>query len=601
MTAALAHRGPDGEGFHESPAAAFGHRRLAILDPEGGAQPMASADGNAVIVHNGEIYNTPELRRGLAADGLSPRSHSDTEVLVEGLARHGENYLERLNGIFAFAWHDRRRRLTLIARDPIGVKPLYYHRDDRRLLFASEIRALLANPAVERRLDPDELAVLLALRYNPAPGTLLRGIRKVLPGHYLRVEAGRVEEIAFDRWAPSAPVAGGPSFDQCVTAYDEALERTVLGQMLSDVPVGAFLSGGLDSTAVATVLGASGKAGPTFTVGFKDPDRASMAVDEREAARRTAALLGLEHQEEIVGPDAFAEALPEVIGSIEEPVGSASAVPFWFLSRRAARTVKVVLTGQGADEPHGGYPRYQGVLLARGLGRFVPVGAARALASRLRGRRDRLRRGLTILGERDPAALLLRTYRHFSPDQVSLLVRPAWRGNPDLAGARIETWRRRVDHLDPLGQMLYVDSRVWLADDLLLYGDKLSMAHGLEVRVPFLDRDLMRQVEAFPTRYRVGLRRPKRLHRAALEHRLPAHILARPKQGFDTPVDRWFRTLWLPRLPEWLWGRDAFLPSILHPEGVQRIVAEHRDGVRDHQRRLYTLLALEFWGRRFLR
>ncbi|MCK4305460.1 MAG: asparagine synthase (glutamine-hydrolyzing) [Candidatus Eisenbacteria sp.] len=594
----LAHRGPDDEGRFAGQHAALGHRRLSILDLEHGSQPMTSTSGASVLVHNGEIYNSPELRAELRSLGQRFRGHSDTEVILEGLERHGSSFLNRLNGIFAFAWHQPSTRRTLLARDPFGVKPLYYHRSETRLLFASEIRALLADPSIRAELDPDELGVLLTLRYSPSPGTLLKGIYKLPPGHLIEIEGDRVCVRRFDCEVPQK--VPQQAFEEWVGIYAGELGRAVKRQLLSDVPVGLFLSGGADSTGLAALMVQETPEFSTYTVGFEETAAGPHAFDERAAARESAATFGLANEAEILSPDAFSEALPEVVRAMEEPIGSASAVPYWFLARRAARSHKVVLAGQGADEPHGGYARYQGAILAAAVGRIFPAAAGRFLSSLAPGRSERLRRGLSILGQSDPGRLLLETYRHFPAPLLESLIRSPWRGSPARAAERIALWRDPVDHLDPVAQMLYVDSRMWLPDDLLLYGDKLSMAHGLEVRVPYLDRDLMRLVESIPRSFRVAHRRPKRLHRAALGRIVPRRLLSRPKLGFDTPVDHWFRTLWVPRLPDWLWGNESFLPSIMHVEVLKRIFEEHRSGRRDHNRRLYTLLALEFWGRAFL-
>jgi asparagine synthase (glutamine-hydrolysing) len=594
----LAHRGPDAEGLWVGTRAALGHRRLSILDIEGGAQPFVSGSGRSVVVHNGEIYNSPQLRASMAAGGRRFRTHSDTEAIVEGIEAFGPSFLNDLNGIFAFAWHNQDLQTTVLARDPFGVKPLYYHADAKRLLFASEIRALLADSRILRALDPDELRVLLTLSYNPSPGTLLSGIRKLTPGHRLRVEGRTITEEPYDLGVPHErrDLPRGAA----AQAYAEALARAVAGQMLSDVPVGLFLSGGIDSAAVAALMTRKTPTFQAFTIGYRGESGGNLPFDERSMARTTAECLGLEHIAEECDASQFSDNFQHVIRSIEEPVGSASAVPYWTLARRAARTLKVVLSGQGADEPHGGYPRHQGAILATAFSPLFPPGLGLGLARLMRGRAERCRRGLAILGSRGPASLLLETYRHFPESLVDALVRPEWRGDAGLASARIERWRTRVDHLDPIAQMLYVDCRTSLSDDLLLYSDKLAMAHGLEVRVPYLDRELMRLVESIPRPIRVSYRHPKQLHRTVVARIVPAEVAARRKFGFDTPVDLWFRTRWVGELPRWLWGGNSFLPSVMRVETLQRVFEEHRDGRMDHSRRLYTLLALEFWGRSFL-
>nr|MDQ4042138.1 asparagine synthase (glutamine-hydrolyzing) [Actinomycetota bacterium] len=479
MTRTLAHRGPDGDGFFEAPGVALGMRRLAIVDPEHGHQPLRDESGDVVAVFNGEIYNHAQLRRELEARGHRLRSGSDGEVIPHLFEEEGPRFVARLNGIFAIALWDGRTRTLHLFRDRFGVKPLYYARDGDRLAFASEVKALLADPSVPRDVDPVAVDEFLTLRFVPSPRTALRAVRKVPPGVVLSAGDGnglRETEYAVE---PPAPVRRDRA--ALVAEYREAFERAVVRQMMSDVPIGVMLSGGVDSGAVCAVMARHAPAVKAYTVGFAGFGE---DVDETAAAARTAQLFGAEHRSLVIGEREYLEALPESMLTVEEPIGTTSALAVRFVAELMRPQVPVALSGQGADEPLGGYGRHRGVRIAELL-RRVPGASALGRRAPRPGRRDAVARGLDAVAAADDLSLLLGAYRVLTPAERSALYRPAFAAALDEAGhgdplspaaAAVERLRSRVGHLSPLSQMLYVDTRFSLADELLLIADKMSMA-----------------------------------------------------------------------------------------------------------------------------
>jgi len=596
MTRCLAHRGPDGEGFHYDPEAgiALGHRRLSIIDLQGGAQPIAGSDGRSQIVLNGEIYNYRELREELARAGLRFTTRSDTEVILRGYEAWGTGVLDRLDGIFGFAIWDAGARRLLVARDHMGVKPIYWREDEGGLAFASEARALLEGPA---RADLAALGRYLAFRYVPSPLTLFAGIQRLPPGHLLTADAGGVRVESYLHAAPR--LREGARERELVDEFSERLAAAVRRQMVSDVPVGALLSGGLDSAVLVHHMRAVAS-GPvrTFTVGFADEGADSELPDARETARR----LGTEHTEVVIPPADFREQLPQAIAQVEEPISSSSALALSAICREARRHVKVVLAGQGADEPLGGYDRYLGERYSH-LVRWVPrllrehvaLPAIRALT-----RSEKPRRALESLGEPDPAKRFARIYNVFPCARG--LVRPELRDAvfAETPESVIERHRAAADALPPVAQLMYVDTRMWLPDDLLLYGDKMSMAHGLELRVPYLDRGLVAFLETVPPPFRIRGRTGKWLLKQAALQWFPREIVHRAKRGFAPPLDAWFRGPMRDWLRDALLGPDARTREWLEPAPVRSLLDEHTEGKADRHRALFALLSLELWARRFL-
>jgi asparagine synthase (glutamine-hydrolysing) len=599
MLSALIHRGPDDEGqFLESPVA-LGSRRLSIIDVEGGHQPIANEDRTIWVVLNGEIYNFRELRRELEAKGHVFATRTDTEVIVHGYEEWGDTCLARLNGIFGLAIWDSRHCRLLLARDHFGVKPLYYHDDGLRLTWASEIKALLIDPAIPRQVDLEALDLYLTFRFVPSPRTMFAEISKLAPGHLLiKDERGcRVE-----RYFPVEPPAHAHlSNRDWIALLQERLEEAVRRQMMSDVPIGALLSGGIDSGAVVAIMSQmTDRPVNTFTVGFADGDD----VNELEEARRTAAIFGTAHQELLLTSVDYQQQLQKMIWHLDEPIATSSALAMYSVCKLAREHVTVVLTGQGADEPFAGYFRHLGErygALYRGLSASVRQRLVGPLVEGLH-RCDQLKRAVRSLGTEDVTQRFAEIYAVFSEPMKAALWQP---GMVDSHGSGrvcevVDYWRQGVEGLDPLVQMSYVDARLSLSDDLLTYGDKMSMATSIEARVPFLDLDYMRVVEALPPSLRIRGRTQKYIHKRAIAKWLPAEVIGRRKRGFETPVDRWFRTELSGYVRNTLLAHDSACRLYFRPAAVERLIQEHVTGRQDHRRQLFTLLTFELWHRQFI-
>lgn len=597
IAAALRHRGPDGEAIARIGPATLVHTRLAIIDVAGGAQPLRSEDGNCSVVVNGEIYNHLELRRELEAAGHRFVTHSDSEVVVHAYEQWGADCVARLNGMFAFALWDERQQRLLAARDPFGVKPLYWVAHGGGVAVASEVRALLAAGLAKPQIDRIALEHYLAWRFTPAPRTIFAGVSKLPAASMLLADAGGVRVSSY-REAPGSPLAdaGGEELaDELARQFEAAVGR----QMMSDVPYGAFLSGGVDSAAIAAAMRRNVDQPPqTFTIGFPG---AGDTLDERAAAAESAAAIGTDHHATAMEELGFLDEIAATVRSVEEPIGSASAPAALQLSRFAAEHVKVVLSGQGADEPFGGYERHQAAaaLPATNLVPGFLAGPAVRLAEAV-PRNERLKRAARLLGA--PAGID-RLLRVFEISDGGLRARLT--GGP---AAEAEAERRQLagtlladldGRRDPLEQALYLDTRLFLPDCLLLYGDKTSMAASLEQRVPFLDVELMRFVERIPARLRLRRMKRKSLYREAIAELVPAAAMARRKHPFATPYDDWLRSS-LGHEVERIYGPETELAQLIDPRTVAGLANEHRRGRADHKRLLYCLLEFGCWHNAFI-
>ena len=596
MTASLHHRGPDDDGFLCDDPAALGFRRLSIIDLEGGHQPIPNEDETCWIVLNGEIYNYRDLTRQLQDAGHRFRTRSDVESVLHGYEAWGRDVTNRLNGMFGFAVWDGKQRCLLLARDHLGIKPLYYYDDGRRLLFASELKAILQDESVPRDLDHEALGVFLALGYVPAPRTLFKGIRKLPPGHRLHVDAGgaRLERY----WTRVPEIQHDISDVAAVEGYAERLRRAVERQMVSDVPIGCLLSGGVDSGVVTAIMSElSSEPVRTFSVGFAEPGD----WNELDEAHETAQLFRTEHHPLTISAADYVDFFAESFWYLEEPVLSQSTFAYYFLTRLARQHVKVVLTGQGADEPLAGYDRYRGEKMAASLGWLAGSSVSQRLVRAL-PRAEKLRRAARSLGERDPVARFAQIHALFSPADLSRLLAP------DVAAAipaldatePLRYWQRDVEHLDGLSQLLYIDTRMSLPDDLLFYGDKLAMANSLEARVPLLDWELVEYIESLPPRLKLRGWNGKYVHKLAARRWLPEGVIRRRKKGFGTPVDAWFQRELEGFVLSTILGTGSVCRELFDAEFIRQLVVEHRQRHRDHRRRLFALLSFELWHRRFL-
>ena len=525
MLARIAHRGPDGQGtFVEGPAA-LGHRRLAIIDLQGGAQPLYSEDKNFVVVFNGEIYNYRELTAELTALGHTFTTRTDTEVLLHGWEQWGRELLPRLRGMFAFALWDRRAQVLFCARDMFGIKPLYYCRcADGTLLFASEIKAFLDHPSFEKQLNTAQLPLYLSCQYSPGRDTFFAGVQKLLPGHFLEFSEGIVRTT---RWVQPAFLPGDtpPAPDE----LEAVLRQSAEAHKIADVEVAGFLSGGVDSA----YLTALARPARTYTISYAEPK-----YDESFPARALARNLGLRNRVRCISPGEFWDAVPAVQYHMDEPMADAAAVALYFLNREAARDVKVVLSGEGADELFGGYNIYRDPFTARWYNRLPPwlrggLGAAASLLPPGPGVNFLVRRGLS-LEERyfGPTALLT--------EREKRRLLPGYEGDGDPVCLTESSWDMTEDQ-DPVTRMQQVDLHLWLAGDILLKADKMSMAHSLELRVPYLDKEVFALAAALPAAAKANARMTKIALRQAAARTLPPAAAARKKLGFPVPVRDWLR------------------------------------------------------------
>lgn len=602
MSAILRHRGPDGEGELVDGEVGLGHRRLSIIDLGGGAQPIGNEDGRIQVVFNGEIYNFVELRDQLEKLGHRFKTHSDTEVIVHGYEQWGFDCVKRFNGIFAFALWDRRKRELFLARDHLGVKPLYYLQLGHQLLFASEIKSLLQHPQCPREMDLEALAELFTFRYVPSPKTLFRRICKLPPAHFLVASRAGVRTERFWNWLP-CPRKTRREAD-LVEEYQSLLEDAVRLQMRSDVPLGLFLSSGIDSGMLLAIMSRHG-GGPvrTFTIGFEGGEKTNEVADAAALAGR----FGADHHFQMLGPDDYAKYYERYMWDLEEPVGNETAAAFYFVSRITSAQVKVALTGQGADEPWAGYDRYKGVKLSTIYSRMpgLLTGNLATLIARVPGRLERLKRGVASLNEPDMLTRFAKVYSFFGADMKEQLYQGSLKEEfeADRHGTRHALGRLQSDvqDLDPLTQMLYIDTRANLPDDLLMVGDKTSMANSLEARVPFLDYRLVEFIESLPPKLKLRWFTGKYLHKKAALKWLPRNLVYRKKKGFANPIEHWFRVRMKSFVEDCLLSRDSSMARYFDQAYIRRMLTQDREGKEQYRRHIYLLVSLELWHRAFLR
>jgi asparagine synthase (glutamine-hydrolysing) len=595
MTATLAHRGPDADGFHIDGPVGLGHRRLSVIDLAGSRQPLVSADGGIAVVFNGEIYNFRELRRELTAAGHAFVTNGDGEVLVHGWKEWRERMLDRLSGMFAFALWDRGRRELFLARDHLGVKPLYYAWHAGSLVFGSELKSLRPFPGLPHALDLDALALYLECQYIPAPHTIYAAIHKLPAGHWLSVRDRTIASGAYWRpvYIPKHRLDGAEATD----ALDRELGRSVESMLVADVPLGAFVSGGVDSGVIAAMaIRIAGRSIDTFNLGFIGRDVGSEHVE----AARVAQHIGSRHHCLMLAPGDVLPALDRWVDVFDEPFGDQAALPTMLLAQYARREVTVVLTGEGADEVFGGYSNYVKRIreerVTRVLGaRGSPV---KWLARRLP---PRLARDRILKASAEPRARRYTTI----PNIFDALLRGEYfsAAFKSAADARIadsaEAFYDECDSPAYLDHLLNIDARLWLPDDLLAKVDRATMAFSLEARVPYLDHRFFGFCARLDPSLKVrGSVRKVLLKRLALRY-LPHDIVHRGKQGFMMPLDRWFASELKPDIghllgPEGLSGRGLF-----RPEALTKLQAEHASGRKNHAMRLWVLLILERWLRRY--
>jgi asparagine synthase (glutamine-hydrolysing) len=591
MTAALAHRGPDADGFHVDGALGFGHRRLSVIDLAGSRQPLVFGDGAIALVFNGEIYNFRALRDELSAAGHLFATNGDGEVLIHGWRQWGRGVLDRIAGMFAFALWDRAARELFLARDHLGVKPLYYAWHQGSLAFGSELKALLPFPGLPRTLDLDALALYLECQYIPAPRSIYAAVKKLEAGHWLAVRGGRLETGRY--WKPSYVPKHAFAPGAAVDALDAELRRSVTSMLVADVPLGAFVSGGVDSGLVAAIATeAAGRPLDTFNLGFTGENVGSEHVE----AARVAQHIGSRHHCLMLAPGDVLPALADWVDVFDEPFGDQAALPTMLLAGFARKSVTVVLTGEGADEVFGGYGNYVSRMREERI--TGVLGAAGSplpwLLRRLPGRiaRDRLLKAA--------AEPLARRYATI-PNIYESLLRDEYftpRFNA-AASARIADVAERLyadcDSPAYLDHLLDIDARLWLPDDLLAKVDRATMAHSLEARVPYLDHDFYGWCARLDPGLKIDGRTRKAILKRLAERYLPPDIVHRPKQGFMMPLDRWLARELKSDIGEALGPRGLARRGIVRPEASARMLAEHASGRKNHAMRLWVLLILERW------
>lgn len=602
---AIAHRGPDGHGFLSEPGIGFVHRRLSFIDLEGGRQPLSNEDDSLHVMFNGEIYNYQDLTAWLEARGHRFKTRSDTETIVHLYEEMGENVVDRLRGMFAIALWDRPRRRLLLARDRVGIKPMYVYRDHEKLLFGSELKAIFAHPDLRLEIDPEALEDYLAFGLIPGPRSIFRSIHKLPPAHTWVVSADSWDTPSRRYWQLRFEPDDKPSVAEWQEAIRAKVAESVRLHLIADVPVGAFLSGGIDSSII--VASAAGKTnGPlqTFSMGFPD-----QAISELPYAREVARHYHTQHVEEIVTPDSV-ELLDELTRFYDEPFADSSAIPTYLVSKIAVRHVKAVLSGDGGDEAFGGYSRYAHDLKEAALrdrlpgwfrGLLGPVGRAWPKADWL-PRPLRLKTALTNLSL-DPAAAYANTLQVCRPPLRRQLLHPdvASQLNGHNPGASVTSAFALARKDDVLGGMIAADVATLLPDDYLVKVDRASMACGLEVRPPLLDHELLELTARIPSRYKIHNGQTKWIFKTAFEDRLPPGILHRPKQGFEMPVNAWLRGPLRDRFEDLVLGRGSPLEGLIDRAVARTLFAQHQRGIGRHGSVLWSLLVLNAWAGRYSR
>lgn len=603
MTTAILHRGPDDGTFFVDGPIGLGHRRLKIIDLEGGKQPMFNETRSMAIVFNGEIYNFLALREELLTRGHQLTTRSDTEVILHAYEEYGEDCVQHLRGMFAFAIWDGEKKRLFLARDRVGIKPLYYYWDAQQFLFASELKAILEEPSVARKIDPLALDDFLTYLYIPAPKTIFQGIRKLRPGHTLTVDANGVRERQY--WDLAFHSTNGVSEEEYATELLSKLRESVAIHLVSEVPLGAFLSGGVDSSAVVALMAEMlPHAVNTASIGFSESQ-----FDELPYARTVAQLFATRSHEKIVKADGVA-ILDDLMWYFDEPFADSSMVPTYYVSQVARERVTVCLSGDGGDENFAGYRRYRIDVLEGRIRGLTPEFLRKPVfgtLARLYPKADwlpQIFRAKTLLTNvaRSPEQAYFNTVSWFTPAMKKALYGPELRkaiGDYDPFSVMKEYFDR-CEGWDPLSRIQYVDIKTYLVDDILTKVDRASMAHSLEVRVPLLDHQVMEYAASIPSRYKLHRGQEKYIFKKILSQLLPADVLNRPKMGFSIPLAEWFRKDLKQSFEQRLFSEKTVSGGLFNSQPIHQWWNQHQWGVRDYAPWLWALLVFEGWGRRFL-
>ncbi len=603
MTDTLKHRGPDAEGFYVKGPIGLGHRRLKIIDLSGGVQPMFNEDRSLVVVFNGEIYNFAELKKRLQHRGHVFKTNSDTEVLLHGYEEWNSNLLGELRGMFAFAiWDDKNKQLFL-ARDRLGIKPLYYYQDQDRFLFASEIKAILQDPTVARDIEPSAVDDYLTYMYIPAPKSIFKNIYKLCPGHYMLIDRNGAQETEY--WDISFRPGNKISETEISERLEEELREAVKCRLISDVPLGAFLSGGIDSSAVVGIMsGLTSSPVNTASIGFQESE-----FDELPFARMVAQRYKTNACEQIVRADA-ANILDQLVWHYDEPFADSSMVPTFYVSEVARQRVTVALSGDGGDENFAGYRRYRYDVFENRIRSVMPQMLRRSFfgtIGRIYPKADwlpQIFRAKTLLTNlaNSPERAYFHSMSWFHDDLKKKLYRESFKkelGNYD-AFSVMEKYYQKADGLDALSRTQYVDIKTYLVDDILTKVDRASMAHALEVRVPLLDHRFMEFAASIPYYYKLKRGEGKYIFKRSISKYVPDEILNRPKRGFSIPLAQWLRRELVPFFQERVFSPNSFLGSMFEMQQIEKMWKQHQHCTRDFSYHLWALLILESWSRRFL-
>lgn len=605
MSSAMVHRGPDNQGMYVSKSVGLVHRRLSIIDIEGGKQPLSDENNDIWIVFNGEIYNYLDLRRTLSANGHFFRTQSDTEVIIHAYEEYGVEVVSKLRGMFAFAIWDEKKQILILARDRVGIKPLYYHIDSYAFTFASEMKAILADPTVAREIDYAMIDRFLTYNYLPGDNTLIKGLKKLNPGHCLIVENGKIKavqywDIEFDGKSQVKDVQDAEA------RLKKLLRETVEIHLISDVPVGFLLSGGMDSTALLSIArSVSNRNLYSFTIGFE----AKGIVDERFYARLAANRFGTKHYDMTITARDFAKALPGYIWHMEEPVCEPPAIALYFISKLAREHVKVLISGEGGDEAFAGYQTYRNLVWLERIKRLM--GPLKLPLSEIYGGAaksffpfsQRLEKYAPLLSHdlddyyysrtSTPFSFFNKTFREFYSKEFTDLT--------DKAYSTLPT-RNCFAHMSggsALHKMLYTDTKTWLPDDLLVKADKMTMANSVELRVPLLDHEVLEFAASLPASYKLHGLTSKFILRKAFRDNLPQEILSRKKVGFPVPYDLWLKNELHNTVREILLDERAVARGLFQRRAVEKLLKLYCDGM-PYSKEIFSLVVLELWQRQFI-
>lgn len=584
MMRAIIHRGPDGEGSYTDGQIALGHRRLSIIDLEGGRQPMSNENGNLQIVFNGEIYNYQLLRKELIEAGHTFATQSDTEVLIHGYEQWGKDMLTRLRGMFAFAIWDKEKQSLFCARDHFGIKPLYYYQNDEEFMFASEIKAFLSHPGFQKEFNRDQLELYLTFQYSPGENTFFKGVKKLLPAHWLEYCDGKLKLQRY--WKPEFCPDETLTLEQWEEKIEAAMDESVQAHKIADVEVGSFLSSGVDSSYMACLA----KVDKTFTVGFSDKK-----YDETDYAREFSQFIGVKNFSYRITPEEYWENLGRIQYHMDEPLADAASVALYFVNREASRQVKVCLSGEGADEFFGGYNIYKEPFTAVWYNKIpLPIRRVMGIAAEklppIRGLNFIVRRSKPLeeryIGNTN---LMTETQKKRILKQYSGNIKPTELSEPLFAMTKGQ---------DDVTRMQYTDLHLWMVGDILLKADKMSMANSLELRVPFLDKEIFALASKIPTRYRADHYHTKIAMRGAALRRIPAKTADKKKLGFPVPVRAWLREEKYANIVRKELTSDT-AAIFFHTDTLAKMLDQHLTGKRDNWRQIWCVFMFLVWYKEY--